>query len=97
MLRLDYDSGVNCEARLYLASRHSGWYAFACVDNADRVDVWNGGAWLSLDAGAPPLDLGPPLDDSVHAVGTAIATLTLPEAAGGDGPLTYSLSPRCPG
>ena len=32
-----------------------------------------------------------------YAVGTAIATLTLPEASGGDGTLTYSLSPEVPG
>ena len=97
LLRLDYDVGVNCEARLYFGSRHSGWYAFACVDSGNKVDVWNGGAWLSLEAGAAPLDLGPPLDDSVHAAGTAIDPLTLPAAGGGEGELTYSLSPEVPG
>ena len=97
LVRLDYDAGVNCEARFYFGSRHSGWYAFACVDSGNRVDVWNGGAWLSLDAGVAPLDLGPPLDDSVHAVGTAIDALTLPAAGGGEGELTYSLSPSVPG
>jgi len=32
-----------------------------------------------------------------YEVGTAIDTLTLPEASGGDGTLTYSLSPEVPG
>ena len=40
-------------------------------------------------------DAGP--GDQTYTVGTAIATLTLPEASGGDGALTYSLSPMIPG
>ncbi|MCZ0952025.1 MAG: putative Ig domain-containing protein, partial [Rhodospirillaceae bacterium] len=35
--------------------------------------------------------------DQSYTVGTAISALTLPEASGGDGPLTYSLSPEVPG
>ena len=40
-------------------------------------------------------DAGP--GNQTYTVGTAIATLTLPEASGGDGTLTYSLSPNMPG
>ena len=40
-------------------------------------------------------DAGP--GDQTYTVGTAIDTLTLPEASGGDGTLTYSLSPEVPG
>ena len=35
--------------------------------------------------------------NQTYTVGTAIETLTLPEAAGGNGDLTYSLSPNVPG
>ncbi len=35
--------------------------------------------------------------DQTYTVGTTISALTLPEARGGDGPLTYSLSPAVPG
>ena len=35
--------------------------------------------------------------DQVYMVGTAIDTLTLPAASGGDGTLTYTLSPNVPG
>ena len=40
-------------------------------------------------------DAGP--GNQTYTVGTAIDTLTLPEASGGDGTLTYSLSPNMPG
>ena len=36
-------------------------------------------------------------DDQAYAVGTSISTLTLPEASGGNGVLSYSLSPDVPG
>ena len=44
----------------------------------------------SFAAGAGP-------GDQTYTVGTAISALTLPEASGGDGPLTYSLTPAVPG
>ena len=97
ILRLDYDVGVSCEARIHFGSPVSGWYAFACVDREDRVEVWTGNTWLSLDAGAMPVDLGAGLDDRVYTTGAAIETLTLPAASGGDGEFTYSLSPEVPG
>ena len=40
-------------------------------------------------------DAGP--DNRTYTVGTAIDTLTLPEATGGDGTLRYSLTPGIPG
>ena len=40
-------------------------------------------------------DAGP--GNQTYTVGTAIATLTLPEASGGDGTLTYSLAPSVAG
>ena len=44
----------------------------------------------SFAAGAEP-------DNQTYTLGTAIDTLTLPAASGGDGPLTYSLTPNVPG
>ena len=40
-------------------------------------------------------DAGP--GNQTYTVGTAIATLTLPAASGGDGTLTYTLTPEVPG
>ena len=97
ILRLDYDIDVSCEARFHFGTRISGWYAFACVDREDRVEIWTGNTWLSLDARVMPLDLGAGLVDRVYTAGTAIDTLTLPAASGGDGEFTYSLSPEVPG
>ena len=45
LLRLDYDAGLSCEARFHFGSRRSGWYAFACVNAEDRVEIWTGGTW----------------------------------------------------
>ena len=97
LLNLDYDAGLSCEARFHFGSRRSGWFAFACVDAEDRVEIWTGGTWLSLDAGSTPLDLGSGPDDLIYIEGTAIDALTLPAANGGDGELTYSLAPQVPG
>ena len=96
-LLLEFDGGERCGARLYFESATSGWYGSGCVDNVEGVEYWTGGTWLGLDATAMPLDLGPGPDDQAYTVGTAIDALTLPEAGGGDGPLTYSLSPEVPG
>ena len=45
----------------------------------------------------PSFAAGSGPDDQSFTAGTAIAALTLPEASGGDGALTYSLSPEVPG
>ena len=49
-----------------------------------------GGSMPVFAAGAGP-------GDQAYTAGTAIDTLTLPEATGGDGTLTYGLSPDVPG
>ena len=56
-----------------------------------------GGGGMEPDDTSPSFaaDAGP--GNRTYTVGTAIATLTLPEASGGDGTLTYSLSPNVPG
>ena len=96
-LSIESDSGDRCETNLYFASSISGWYASGCIDGIDRVETSNGGPWLTLDAAAAALDLGSGPDDRTYTAGTAIDPLTLPAASGGDGALTYSLSPRVPG
>ena len=96
-LSIDNDSGDRCEASLYFASPTSGWYASVCIDGIDRVETSTGGPWLTLDAAAAALDLGPGPDDRTYTAGTAIDPLTLPAASGGDGEFTYSLSPEVPG
>ena len=96
-LSFQADGGARCEMRVYFESPTSGWHAFGCVENVDRVEYWTGGTWLALDAGATPLDLGAGPDDRVYTVDTAIETLTLPAASGGEGALTYRLSPQVPG
>ena len=46
---------------------------------------------------SPSFPAGSSPGDQTYTVGTAISALTLPEASGGDGPLTYSLTPTVPG
>ena len=46
---------------------------------------------------SPSFTNGSRTGNQTYTVGTAIDTLTLPEARGGDGALTYSLSPKVPG
>ena len=96
-LSIEYDSGERCETNFYFASPTSGWYASACIDAMERVEESTGGLWSTLDAAAAALDLGPGPEDRTYTVGTAIEALTLPAANGGDGVLTYSLSPEVPG
>ena len=57
----------------------------------------DGGGEMGMDDTSPSFaaDAGP--GNQTYTVGTAIATLTLPEASAGDGTLTYSLSPNVPG
>ena len=96
-IMLEYDSGESCEADFHFSSPTSGWYASGCVDGEELVQSWTGGHWLGLDAQAMPLDLGPGPEARTYAVGAAIDDVTLPEATGGEGPRTYSLSPQVPG
>ena len=46
---------------------------------------------------SPRFAVGSGPGDQTDTVGAAISDLTLPEASGGDGPLTYSLTPAVPG
>ena len=56
----------------------------------------SGGTGGATDT-SPSFAAGSGPGNRTYKVGTAIATLTLPEASGGDGSLTYNLSPNVPG
>ena len=56
----------------------------------------SGGTGGATDT-SPSFAAGSGPGNRTYTVGTAIATLTLPEASGGDGSLTYNLSPNVPG
>ena len=71
-------------------SVQSGTIAQTSTGTAPGDNGTGQGARPSFAAGSGP-------DDQSYTVGTAIAALTLPEASGGDGALTYSLSPEVPG
>lgn len=66
-----------------------------------RASHQGGGEWLiERVAGrtqVPSFGTTPNPDDRTYMAGTAIDPLTLPEATGGNGTLTYSLSPDVPG
>ena len=79
---------------------------YTCT-SADGCAVANGtvtrGTVAGRAAGSGEVDRFPSFRAAVnpgaqtYTVGTAIATLTLPEASGGNGTLAYSLSPNVPG
>ena len=70
---------------------------FYVVDTAgDRVYAYAAGATEPQDTSPGfAADAGP--GDQTYTVGTAIDALTLPAASGGDGTLTYGLTPEVPG
>ena len=58
------------------------------------IEEGNGGGEVNL---LPSFATVTAPGDQSYTVGTAIDTLTLPEAGGGDGSLTYELAPEVPG
>ena len=88
--------GNRSEWYLNFNSPMSGWYSTSVIDPTFRAEDWSGGLWRII-APEALLDLGIGPDSAVLAVGTAIAAIALPEASGGEGELTYSLSPEVPG
>ena len=99
LLTLDYDDGDVCRPNLYFSTRTSGWFASHCTGSAfPAAGTWLAGSWSVED----PDDLSPSFaaaagpGNQSYTVGTAIVTLTLPEAIGGNGTLNYSLSPTVP-
>ena len=98
LLTLEYDDGVDCRASFYFASLTSGWFASHCTGSEGSGEFWLGGNWSVADGSAdadrtPEFAMSDGPGDLTYTVGTAIDTLTLAEAGGGDGALIYSLSP----
>ena len=72
------------------------------VADGDANTAVSDAAALSFTVHEPePPDTVPtfadPVDDQTYTDGEAISPLTLPEASGGNGPLSYSLTPTVPG
>ena len=88
--------GNRSEWYLNFNSPVSGWYSTSVIDPTFRAEDWSGGLWRII-APEALLDLGIGPDSAVLAVGTAVAAIALPEASGGEGELTYSLSPEVQG
>ena len=106
-LTLSYMEGDPCVLNLHYTSLTGGWYAWRC-DSADYPQGdWRGGSWAILDiAVLPEPEPGPSEPqfsvtdnpgDQRFMLGTTISPLTLPEAQGGNGALTYSLAGEVPG
>ena len=98
-LELEYDGSDECRGNYYFTTPTGGWFASLCTGTDSPADgTWLGGTWFADDGSDTSPDFGEadPGDRSYRTV-TAIGTLTLPEATGGDGALTYSLSPEVPG
>ena len=69
----------------------------AQYNDGDDVTLTVGSVDITLqdtgEGGAPSFATDASIADQTYAVGTAIADWVLPEASGGDGDLTYSVSP----
>ena len=71
---------------------------FALLDwREDKVYVYPGPAEPTVIGETPTFAPGSGPGNPKYALGIAIEPLSLPTASGGDGPLTYSLSPAIPG
>ena len=76
----------------------SGDIVTASNGNEYRLTLGADGTWTAtLVADAQPTFGTATVSNQTYTAGTLIAPLTLPAASGGDGPLTYSLSPSVAG
>ena len=92
-LTLTYDDGDECLDNLYFTSTTAGWFTSDCTGEEP-----SGGNWRVVSPGeAMPSFGAAAIGAQTYDAGTAIGPLTLPEASGGDGALTYSLLPDVPG
>ena len=92
-LTLTYDDGDECLDNVYFTSTTAGWFTSSCTDIATVSGSWNA---IQSSEALPGFSTAT-IADQTYTAGTAIGALTLPEASGGDGTLSYSLSPSVPG
>ena len=103
ILTLTFDAANPCDKYLYWRSRESGWFANRCALDGDDSPVWTAGSWRIVAADDIPVPNSLPVlastgtGNRAFTINTAIDTLTLPSATGGDGALSYSLTPSVPG
>ena len=103
VLTLMYDDGDTCRANFYFSSPANGWFRSHCTGSDDADGFWLGGDWTIEDPEDAPPDTTPEFaedsgpGDQAYTMDTQIETLTLPEASGGNGALSYSLSPDVSG
>ena len=77
---------------------HANGRLYVADINNDKVYVYTvDGQSVGGDVASPRFRAGSGPGNQEYAIGTAISALTLPAASGGDGALTYSLSPEVPG
>ena len=92
------DNGDNTYS-MPITAPSTGTGTIAVSVAADVVTPGNNADSASFTYAPPAVPLGfgsETIDDQAWIVGTAITSLTLPEATGGTGTITYSLSPTTP-
>ena len=106
-LTLSYMEGDPCVLNLHFTSLRGGWYAWRCDSTDYPQGDWRGGSWAIPSITTPPEPEPRPSEpqfsvtdnpgDQDFILGTAISPLTLPDASGGNGTLSYSLAGEVPG
>ena len=90
------DRSVEPDETIRLTVPYANKQITAQYDDGDDVTLTVGSVDITLqdtgEGGAPSFATDASIADQTYAVGTAIADWVLPEASGGDGDLTYSVS-----
>ena len=90
------DRSVEADETIRLTVPYANKQITAQYDDGDDVTLTVGSVDITLqdtgEGGAPSFAEDAAIADQTYAVGTAIADWVLPEASGGDGDLTYSVS-----
>ena len=92
----NYGAGQTCTNRITFTTATSGRASYTCSDG-ERAGPFD---WR-LSGGSAAPDLLPSFGDArlaplSYLVGTAVSSVVLPAATGGDGPLRYALTPALP-
>ena len=99
-------SGTSAESIPLTAPSSAGTYYYgACVDapagESDTGNNCSASVTVTVQSAEPPVGTAPVLHDAIapptYTVGRFIPALTLPAATGGEGALSYTLTPAVPG